>query len=718
MASVRYDFSWERNKVQVYKILTDYFGISSEKIDALTKKNFQTKHDLQKFVASVAGLAGVCKKGQTVAEASTLENNNLVERRKSGEALLSKLKFHDEEQPNDIYLRVKSLFTAINEKGIDIYKTIYMTTLTDGNFRSFPNLKKDSFETDRGDDRDFDSIYNALQSTLRLSGEETNKLIEKCPATIIAKVKASNIKEMYTDMLMKLGLVNPEVNKRYYFFRADDVDVPRRESSSKMITEGLVNCPTIFDTSFYTVSRAFDYIAEKVPEDRIMQEHEEFLAKGNTTMTPFWCKFRILRSWINDNFSILTINADKMRQKERWIRNELESKFVAKDKDGYIILGENSRPKRNYNLSFLFDNPVSISTINSIPIEKMEANAEGNILLLEQYANIYSKSDEDMARGGVRKLVRDYLKSNHYALAMDNDKLSSLLRKIYDADKENSNKALFERFLKLGKSLFANKHNIDFDVDLVFAKLSKRDEIQILDVSSMSDWERVEKFVELFCGNDIKIVATLRKLHQEKLAKDNQGGKQLRKQIRTIVSQEGGWERILKDKDASLAMAGKIGEITNKRFEIEKVPRTNSFFDDMSELKIREREFTEKINQTLGTLKRAYSEKKDRLNKRYTDVDKLYNYAMMFLERECFDDKEPIANLFNEEIASTFEEALKNHNGAYADDQQSIFGESKLIVPVEHGMVQPIKELAKAIKANDSFDSRQIKIERNPRYGK
>ena len=717
-----YNFGWNRNKKTVYEMLNKYFGLSEEKIDMLVEKNYPTQFDKQKLVAVVAGVVYSCKNGATAEEISQLEKNNLIERRKSGEAILSKLKFHDEEQPNDIFLRIRSLFSAISEKGIDIYKTIYMSTLTDGNFRSTPNLKMDSFETNRGDDRDFDNIYNTLQSTLRLSSEETNALIEKCPATIIAKVGASNVKAMYRLMLMDIRLVNPDLNRNIYFFRADESDIPRVQAKSKMIEDGFINCPTIFASSPETVLSAFNYISEKVPKERIEKEYNAYLESGNKTMTPFWCKYKILRSWVNDNFSILTINADKMRDKERFINN-LGLRLLVKDEDGYVKVFDDLRPRRRYDFSFLFDNPVSISTMNSIPIGKLQINAEKNISLLEFYVGTINSEkwkDYETRRKGVAFTVRNYIKSNHYVLAMDNTKLSNLLQSISLHDAKNPQKQLFPRFLKLGKSLFANKHNIDFDEDLVFEKLTKTDDIQILDVSSMNGWGRVEKFVELFCDNDKSILENLHRLHQEKLERDERGSKQLRHNIRTLVSQEGGWNKILKDKDATLSMASKVNEITDKRFEIEKVSRTDRLCDDMSVLKLREKAFAEEIKQNVARLKRAFSEKRDKLNKRFTDVDKLYNYTMMFLESECFDDKEPISDLFNEEIAVPFEEALKSQEGAHSDAQQSIFGEPKLIVPVASDMVKPIKDLKEAIGKNyiQDYEARLIKIERATRDGK
>ncbi len=694
------NLSWERNKDNVLLTLSTYFGLTNEQILKLIDKKYQPSgsihidyvnrnrdDDREKLVAVVAALSPACKKGLP-AYVDGVPQKNIAERRKSAEAILSNPSFSDE-TPVDIYYRLKRLYNSISEKGIDIYKTIYVTSLTDGNYGIIHDRNTGAVVSNYSDfDKDFDRIYDELKTVLRLSQEKANAVVEKCSATILSKVSASNIPAIYEQIMKFYMEENPEHN--YWFFNKDKEfeKMKREDSKSKMVDDGLINCPTLFSCKPKTVRLAFDYVVSKITDDAVEREYERFKSAQNTTMTRFWCKFHIMRNWVNNNFSLLTINAGCMEYKESTLEN------IANSLNERVYYGGKAT---NYGFSFLFHEPVSISTMNSIPIEKIERYATHNILVLEMY------TDE----AG----VMNYINANPYVLAMETKKLQTLLKTIKTHDEENPENPYMARFFALGKSLFGNKHCINFDVIPTFQNLEKVDNIEILDVEQMTDWQRVEKFVEIFCNNDEKIIPQIKNLLYKKREKEKLGDGELRKEIRSILAKSGGWDAIFKDRRALWSITSQIEGFQNRRYAVEQIRVTDNDVEDFKRLQESENQFADEIKSVLAVFRDSYAEKKNKMGKRFTDIDKLYEMTLEFLTEKCFDDKEPISVLLESELRAPLMESLKNFDGAYIDPQPTFFGGDRVVVPVSEQLYRPMKDLTEKISKDASTDAKADRIE-------
>lgn len=681
------NLNWEENKESVIEILNEYFGLGRTEIQKYIAENFsdsdirQRISDRQKLVAVIKALSPYLVKP---AYDGITPEENLAQRIKSGEAILQNPKFSEEESVEQIYNRLNRLFGSISEKGIDIYKTIYTGSLTSGNLGTVvdPKTKKKiPYETP---DRDFDNIYYNLKKTLRLTTEETNAIIEKCASTIISKVYASNIPALYNRMMF-LCTYDEDRNTNYFFFRYDKefkTETDRSKKKSKMLDGGLINCPTIFSCKPSNVERAFNYVASRIPEELVEEDYLRFQAQGNESMTRYWCKYYIMSRWINNNFSLLTINVPKMIEREnaiKYLQDSLNDRWYYDER------------RTNYDFSFLFHRPASISIMNTIDVNDIATNAKENIKILERYVG--------------EKATSDYIEKNHYMLAMDNYKFRSLLGRISAHDHENPEEPYMERYLMLGKSLFGSKHCIKFDVDKTFETLAKMEKIQTLDVERMSDWEKVSKFVEIFCNNDKTIVSHIQRLYHEKLKKDGRGGTVLRKHIRTLLINNGGWDEIIKDRKRTMTITTEVNSIIDKRFAVEQVERTDDFYADITNLQAKEDAFSDEIKAVLATIRKAYSDKSEKLVKKYTDIDKLYEQTMAFLEKTCFDDKEPISTLIEEELRRPFVDALKRHSDKENKDvseQMSLFGGKRVAVEAPDRMYKPLKKLSQAISVDST----------------
>lgn len=700
------NLNWLENKDSVISTLNIYFGLPYEQILKLINENYPiyrrngyiTNNSLrnrQNLVAMVNALIPYCKAGQP-AYVDGIPQKNIVDRMKSGEAILKNPYFADE-NPVHIYHRLRHLYREISSAGIDIYKTIYIGSLTKGNSGILHDCETGEILNYSNFDKDFGKIYGELMKVLRLSKADANLLVEKCPATILSKVSASNITAIYQTM-MNLKLTNEEEHFYSYIFRNDKEfeGQKRSEQKSKVLDNGLINCPTIFSCTPQNIVDAFNYISRKIPAELIEKEYMKFKLAGNTTMTRFWCKHQTLRKWINNNFSLLTINDKKMYYKESILHE------VAVALNDRVYHGGKDT---SYSFKFLFDNPVSISTMNSIPDEQLDANAKKNIMTLEKYT-----SEEG---------VVDYIKKNHYVLAMDNNKLNSLLEKIAEHDAKNPEDLCMQRFFTIGKSLFGSKHSINFDVEPTYKRLAKIESVQILNVDEMDDWTRVSLFVGIFCGGDQTFFNSIQRLYHEKLLKENRGNGELRKEIRTLLIKNGGWDEILKDKKKVGAITTEVKSITDKRFAVEQLSRTENLTEDIAALQAKEDAFSNAIKGVLNRIRNSYTANRDKLTKRFTDIDKLYELTIEFLTEKCFDDKEPISVLIDEELRKPYVESLKKMETTNINPQQSLFGAETVEVSAPKEMYIPIKKLTEELSRDAYYkiESDVVSVSRSKNNG-
>ena len=692
------DLTW--NQQEVVEQLQKHFGLSESYIQQQLDTKIRSTRDRERLVAILQAVGPACEQfaGKIDAEGNLLVNEKL--KNKVGKLLLSRLdydSFSDEESPRATYYRLRTegdgFFGQTTEMGINPYKIIYATVLTNANLRDdYQNGVKD----DRCEARQFLAIYHTLRSTLRLSREETNELFEKC-SSLASKCYSTNISAIYQELL-GLTIVSSEEARGSYLFRTVHTEndfLPREKRVSVEIENILKVNPSLFMAKPERLKKAFAYVCTRVPKEQIEEVYQRALVENpQTTMTRFDAKVQILRSWIKDNSTLLTMNVSDMKKKES------------------LLLGIfNQMPPEKqevYRGAFrsMINNPVSLSILSGMKLSdmaKIDATdhiiknyAAENIALLESYT-----TPEKVAK---------YIKENHYFLAMSTSKLSYLLQLISDHDKENPDNAKLEVFLKFGKTLFAS--NVEFNPDEIFAKLNNLELLNDLDVDKMSDAQRLSKFVELFFDGNMQVENEIVALIRQKHAREKAGESEVRRAIR-LLGKNTDWRSVVKDKQSILRLTTEIGNLHLSRFKLAdtaEYDRSSVGYFSTRE----EKRNADRIEGLLTTLRDAYEKKRFNVGKKFTNVEKLFNYTMMYLEQE-FDDHLAISDLFREEITKPLEDALISEYGCDSSIETLFGGVNRTITVDKPSLVYPLKGLVKAVERNDASDvqANTIRIERH-----
>lgn len=692
------DLTW--NQQEVVEQLQKLFGLTESYIQQQLDTKIRSTKDRERLVAIIKAVGPACEQfaDKIDAEGNLLVNEKL--KNKVGKLLLSRLDydtFDVEESPRATYFRLASdrdgFFGQTTEKGINPYKIIYATVLTNANLRDdYQNGVKD----DRCEARQFYAIYNALQRTLRLSNQETNELFEKC-SSLASKCYSTNIPAVYQELL-SLAVIGQEEARASYLFRtirAEDDYLPRERRISVEIENILKVNPSLFMVKPERLKKAFAYVCTRVPKEQIEEVYQRALAENpQTTMTRFDAKVQILRSWIKDNSTLLTMNVSDMKKKE-----------------GLLIGIFNRMPPEKqevYRTAFrsMINNPVSLSILSSMKLSDMATvdatghilknHAALNIALLESYT-----TPEKTAK---------YIKENHYFLAMSTSKLSYLLQLIAEHDKENPDNPKLDVFLKFGKTLFAS--NVEFNPDDIFAKLNNLELLNDLDVDKMSDSQRLTKFVELFFDGNMQVENEIVALIKQKRARERAGEAEVRRNIR-LIGKNTDWRKIVKDKQSILRLTTEIGDLHLSRFKLVDSEDTMDRYS-MGYSTRQEKQNADRIEEILTTLREAYEKKRFNVGKKFTNVEKLFNYTMMYLEQE-FDDHQAISDLFREEIFKPLEEALLSEYQCESSLENLFGGVSRVITVDKPSLVYPLKGLVRAVEKNDASDinANTIRIERH-----
>ena len=160
-----------------------------------------------------------------------------------------------------------------------------------------------------------------------------------------------------------------------------------------------------------------------------------------------------------------------------------------------------------------------------------------------------------------------------------------------------------------------------------------------------------------------------------------------------------------------LAVTTEIKSINNQRFIVEQIERTGDDYIDFGRLRDKEISFSEEIKEMLVKIKNN-DVKREKLNKRFTDIDKLNDRVIDFLTNMCFDDKEPITDIIESTLREPLIETLKDIGQTYVYPQQTLFGSEKVIVPTPEKLYSPLKKLTQEL-SNDAYhrlESDVIKI--------
>lgn len=637
------------DRQKLYRIMEEYFAISQEEVEkTLTKRGGQI--DQIRLEALLNAVTPYCGKFLQKLDKNGLPVVDEKLKRKAGNVFLSKLNyssFDEFESANSTYYRVDELFSQITKKGINPYKTIYCTVLTDGNLcRGEADLST----------RQFLNIYDKVGSILRVDDKEIVDIFEKSAATLIGKCYTFQMDAVFNEIcsFVVYGAYNVERNViPTYIFKPDEV------------RDIFKNSPSLFGSTSMTVGSAFKYIQSGV---KIRQSENDKIELWEQNLLK-------LRAIFKNNPSLLKINVSELSKKE----NCLYGTYYSVDR----------RTSGEYRDAFvsLFRDASLITLMDVIKIDDIQKNAEKNIKSME---NFFSPQQ-----------ISKYIVDNPFMLAMNNSKFDTLLRNIDFLDKEKGvDGEYLTRFLEQGRSLFKNTSNIEDEK--ILSKIQK-DAIIEIDVDKMTEEDAFEAFLEIFFDEDeaVRLEIETNRLFFERDMRDDNGEKTIRKSIRDVGQAIAGLSGFLKDKSFGvrekkseiLRLAGIVGDLRYARF---KLARTQ----DIATTEHIEQKIGNEIEAHINKFRARYNEKRFHIAKRYTNTDKLFEKTMQYLGL-YFDDKKPIDDLFLENVSEPFSQFVEENFDVTKN--ATLFGDD-FIVKVDRELKKPLQELSENIMISQSFE--------------
>lgn len=634
------------DRQEFFDKMKKYFALSEMETEKLLQEKFHKDIDKNRFMAMFYAVMPHLERFVDEADEKL--------KRKVGKVFLSKLdysQFYDKESVAETKERLQKLFYQTSSKGINIYKILYCSVLTDG------NLKRDNDTRSRFYDssRDFENIYDSLVETLHLSADEAKEIFERC-SSLIAKGYAYKFPHIY--------------NKLYELIVMDETGAYRVFSQKQHEVEEILKInPSLFVISTDRIQSSFDYLQKKMYPILRANIDEVMQAKPNMTLLAY--RTIMARKWLKNNSSLLTINVSSMYDKEKYLKQNLN----AITGNAYAVQFAN-----------FFESPLNIATLNQIPCEKITRNALRNIQLLEKYT-----TKEKVAR---------YLTANQYVVGMDYAKFGTLLYKIEELDKENPQEKYFDKFLEFGKTLFAS--NIDFSVDAIADKLVHNAIIRDVAVDEMTDKECLQQFIEIFFDGKHDLTFKIEDMIKQRRERNANGEKELRSDIRKMGRKIEELPRILKDESTStkekresvLTYARDISALQGRRLALAGASATLGMVQTIEEDESR------KIEETLNLLRETFEQRRFKLGKSYTNLEQLFERTMNYLDT-CFDDKGAISQLFKVEIIDNFTQAMKETYDVNPSAQQSLFGERLTVENVTPGLKSPLKGISQEINKVD-----------------
>ena len=662
------------NIEQIVKVYEKYFGygvdenakpsVQRKQAEAIDKlkveltKNFSTNFEKNCFVKAI----------NAVLPYLHPETEERESQKRAGDIFLKKPDYLETNSDN-VYDRLSILFRNIDGVGINVYKTIYITTLTNGDLKPWRDSEtgEKGISEDYNGTRKFLRIYNKVKDGLGLDNIQTNSIFEHAAATLIGHVSTDKIYNLIyvLNSIRSYAQIEVDGKVKCLFSRQDMVD-------------GLVKCSSILNANSDNVRKAFEYLVEKAKFVAVMKHKDDRKAA-------YLEHRKLIQEWILSGFSILRINAADMREKEGYLR---------------------SIPK-NMNLDIsmhkLFESHTMISMIDSIPKEKMYKNAKSNIAKLDWYCNRNKAA------------LQKYIEDNPYMLGMDRTKFADLLQQIKDFDDTHKDVQLFEKFLRVGKTLFTDSNYIDFKVEDVMTKLKRHDAMTQIDITK-GDSTILDTFCKIFYGPDAdEKWQNMQYVLYYKDLRDEQGYHEIRKILKDKRDELGGWGEIVKSPTRALKMAQTLDAIKFKRFEVENMVERDErgYVINSSSLKIdrlikHENAFALQMRELLDEMRDVYNENKAVLGKQYSNLDDLYKLAVDYVEKQLVDIV-PMEEFLQREVIAPYHEALKQEYGdTYSDAQETLFGGSAISIGVQGNRVSSLRMLNSSIE-----DNREDSVERD-----
>ena len=654
------------NIEQIVKVYEQYFGYG---VDENAKPSVQRKQaeaidklkvDLTKNFSSNFEKNCFFKAINAVLPYLHPETEERESKKRAGDIFLKKPEYL-EANSDTVYDRLALLFRNIDSVGINVYKTIYITTLTNGDIKPWRDSEtgEKGISEDYYGTRKFLKIYYKVKDGLGLDNIQTNSIFEHAAATLIGHVSTDKIYNLIYELNSIRAYAQIEVDGlvKCLFSRQDMVD-------------GLVKCSSILNSNPDSVKKAFEYLVEKAKFVAVMKHKDDRNAA-------YLEHRRLIQEWVLSGFSILRLNAADMRAKE-----------------GYLKL-----IPQNMNLDIsmhkLFESHTMISVIDSIPKDKIYSNAKPNIAKLDWYCNRNKTT------------LQKYIEENPYMLGMDRIKFAELLQEIKDFDDTHKDVNLFDKFLRVGKTLFTDSNYIDFKVEDVMTKLKKNDAMTQIDITK-GDPKILNTFCQIFYGSDADAKwQNMQNVLYYKELRDENGYHEIRKILKDKKEELGGWGEIVKSPTRALKMAQTLDAIKFKRFEVENMVERDErgYVINSSSLKVdklikHENNFALQMRELLDEMRDAYNENKANLGKQYSNLDDLYKFAVEFVEKQLIDIV-PMEEFLQREVVAPYHEALKHeYRDTYSDAQETLFGGSAITIGVQGNRVSSLRMLNSSIEDN------------------
>ena len=633
----------------IYAYAEKLFQLPTQEIEKYLREKIKTPKDRERLSSILWAVSDACVKYHWQCDTKLLQ--------KAGRVIFSELnysKFAEDETPQGTANRLKELFRQTSiVRNINPYKIIYCQVLTDG------DLKNDYEHKIKYRDarRVFENIYNRLKYQLKLTDEEACSIFERC-STLISKVSTSKIWEIYETLTSKLVHTDNQKGKAYYFFRAEEV------------SEILKINPSLFTCSGNNIVGAYNYLYGKVAQ----------VARPYDNVGEDEAKYIMLRKWLKDNSSLLSINAANMIEKEKFIFNQV-------DKEQNYLLSKQFQK--------FFVSPTTLVIIDQISYDKIAKNLRINI---ETLKSVFS--DE---------LVQKYLERNPFVLGFDAKKFKSLIEKIKAEDEKRPEQNLLQKFFNSGRTIFAG--TTEFSTEKVLSKLKSEDYLKSINLDDMNIEEKISKFVEIFMDGDKTFEEKLLKLIADRTVRKNMGEKNLRASIREMGGEIARLSCILKMNLYSVKeRSRRIWDLTKDINNIQNMRLKLASTDSLSGAVYVEKQNAKEIEKLINLVRDAYAQKSQHIEKHYVEAAALYKDVLDYLSA-TFDDKEAISSLFDREISKNYVEMLKQNYRVYADDQPTIFGERLHVEGADPNLVGGLKTLTKEISREDG-DMPQISFDK------
>lgn len=536
-------------------------------------------------------------------------------KKKIGNVIFNRLNydsFHEKESCYETYDRLSKLFCKTTAKGINPYEIIYINVLTNGELF----LDKDG-EYNRGRENfyNFDKVFDALERTLSLESHAVVKMYERC-STLLSRVSSSDVKSVY-ETISALNFF--WIGKRIYIF-----------DHSIEVKDLLRNKPFLFSLKSENIQEAFEYICSRVKAMKKLNP--------NSSEVDVMAVKDTLCDWINNNATLLSMNKDDIKFKQRAIANQLYDMLS----DRYLEVCQE-----------LFWDPTNIAYISNIAINDFKKNYKQNLMALKQLDDRAFLSDDELV---------SYLKKSKLIYGIPNNQLISVIDAILNSDQSEELKT---KFLQSGDAIFP--YFAKYTTAEILAKLSDNQILMPIKLYNMTKKEIARTFFEIFdytenvdksFNNFMNFIHHIREI--------NDGNKMLAPYLDEALEDIEQISAIVKSKKSILKYKGdcdKICALTNKleRCIYNYIQEQESYLFDIKEKRPyfeNEVRLQQAGQQWLDYIDFIYHNNIDNARKIYKNADELYevfrkNSEEKFkLEQGGKSKFVEVARKFGEEVAT------------------------------------------------------------------